>query len=773
SEAVAGYYTSMGYKKIGGKLYLYDSTTRTLEEWGTLEEFTKEYKNDIIRYQLGIEDDEINVQDGTRTATSALFFTSAAFRRTLALSFYMKGTEKNYGNDFIDSLYSAMIGNGVLAPRYSIGADVLNNLKDIYIELRNTSTEQLEQQIAESTFDAIRRLIDEVIKNGIAENEGKTFFDRQNFDKYGIPGYIDDLKATFGLSEETFIKDKEHPDGAFSLPNKEGPFDGDTVYWLDIEDWGEHVCYPWNKKNVGQSCSTSKEESVDEVSRTCRVDWCRKAEIKLTWECEKGTDIGGGVVIPDRDYKGHEVIINETPDWQCSRLPSEGRLTCAQKQISCLDENGGISGGGDEMSTVECMEEIAYKEDIENAQKPENAPSCPTEKTAYAWPHTIVRISKTLYTPACTVSAAGPYVCNGNLEKFSTLTIEQEALKPSEDVATVDDIEISDNELRMSLQSPQENIYNENFTAVSLGIYSADSSIKPEDMSRNISTGKDSYGLGASNINSGYVRGLFAAPTDKSPTPTYNAYSVHCGNTEIGGAGGWECETVKTPDPEISDTESLKIDQSCALNMSDKCKSLVFAATIANSESKPDTKTSPGDTEFSDTFYRIVSAAGTKFNVPASVLLTYMAGIGKLNQYEYYWSESGEKKLLLASTPWFGTLPKCDDTAIGAVGPYDWLLYWFNFSLKNAKGITEALDKIAENRSMTASRCNFLDATYTAAATLSSQGGASSCGGWNLSNSVIPLEYMTFGYNPSGVYAQDKRYFQDQTLKDIFTYCRN
>lgn len=776
NEAITGYYTSLGFIKQGNDLYQMDPLTQTLEKWGSLDKFVREYKEEIISYQLGLENNQPDVQDGTRTGTTAWFFTSAAFRRLLSLSYFIRTRTDYDGNDFIDSLYSAMIGNGVLAPSYSIGASVLQNLQDVYDQLKDRSVDQLEKDITDATFDAIKKLIDETQKYGIQNDDDmKTFFDRKNIEaKYGVPGYVDDIKTTFGLSEETFIKDKDHPDGAFPLPNKEEPFDDDKLYWLDIEDWGEHACYPWNKVSINGSCDTSKEESVDKVSRTCRVDWCRKAETKLKWKCTKGRDLGGGLVKPNQDYDGYEIIITDGPNWQCSRVPEEGRLICAQKQKSCLDGDGNIVSGGSS-DTHECMEET-YEDDIENAREKaeeEGIPSCPTDALAYAYPHTTREISLTINTPACTVSAAGPFVCNGDLQKISTLKSTQEVLRANNDAVAVDDIAIADNELRMSLQSPQEDIYHEAFTAVSHGIYSADSSIKPADTSRNISTGKDSYGLGASNVNSGYIRSLFAAPAAKSSTVTYNPYSIHCKNTELLGAGGWDCETQAMPEPEIADIEALNIDQSCALNMSKKCKELIFARTIASSSASSGLDIPPNSMEFSDTFYRIISAAGTRFNVPASVILTYMAGIGKLNEYEYYWSEAGEKKLLLASAPWYGTFPRCDDTAIGAVGSYDWLLFWFNFSIKNIAVAPVALDEIAENRSTTASRCNFMDSTYITAAALYNEGPRTGCSGWTMENSARTLKALTFGQDSTGTsYSRDTRYFGWQNLRDIFTYCK-
>jgi hypothetical protein len=346
-------------------------------------------------------------------------------------------------------------------------------------------------------------------------------------------------------------------------------------------------------------------------------------------------------------------------------------------------------------------------------------------------------------------------------------------LLSTEKANQLDSIAIADNELRQSFQAPTCNKLVYYVAAFASGKSSITDSTAPD-----IAKNKDTIGVGGSGT---LIRQMFSVPIGNAEP--LNPINYHC-NGSPGGGGVWDCTIKQSPNPEIVNIYSLLVTKACSLNPTKECSDKIFGENYVGPASiiypvcqtyKP-MDSNYGTNNFSAEFIRIISAAATKFEIPAPVLLAYMNGIGKLQKYNFYWSISGAADLFDASAPWYGTLARCDDMNIAAQGPFDWLLFWFNDTLKDKNVETNAqnaLNGISSGRGNTASRCNFLDAAYTAAAAISKF--HKGCPG-NWGDYQEALSSITFGSDRVGSYVTGANAMYSNDVnnpnKQIFESCK-
>lgn len=527
------------------------------------------------------------------------------------------------------------------------------------------------------------------------------------------PGLVDDLKTKFTLSEENFPE-------VFPLPltPDEAP-EGSCC-----RGWGDHLCYPWTSVpvNTGLKCNTDNYEAM--VTR-------------------------GPVCTGSERY--------------CRNLMSR---TCRIDECTKQEARVNCTTGFIEVRTRECTD----KERYECAAGQESyIRGIPINEVVFNCGSSTTGVSDwVIVLSICRVSKAGPNMCAGNLTKdaeFKTKAIlignsevNNSIIPPS----TVDAVNEADNELRMQWEIPIRSKVNYS----PLKMISTDSSVKVVDAVE-MSKGKDTFGPGGDSAGEAILREMFWAPSkaDTDSSPTYDNYKVHCycdkpscSNTILNSTGNWECTFEDPPNPEIIDLEQLNLgEQSCNINPSPACRELVFGNP---------------EIEFSDSFVKVMGAAGAAFKIPPSLLLSIMAGTGNLSKYNYYFSKEGEDDFINVTAPWYGTFNKCDDMNPASQGPYDWILQWFNATLQRT-GAVSALNSVAQGRGRTASRCNFLDASYVLAANLTPHYGSCSAVTWESVREAI-LTFM-YGGDRVGAYEDEETsplYAPGGLLETIFRTCR-
>lgn len=739
---------------------------------------------------------------GKRTATSGLFFTTAAKNRMYSLNATGDLSElpgisrvNIIGKDFYDGILTASYGSGKVTISSIINSAI--NIASKFL----------------SSFFG---------KDG--DDVGKSFLDRKNGAKLRNPEVRDDMTVKFDLSEENFM-DK------FPLPTPYGPKNQITTTipnqygaylknWLDPEDWGEHACYPWHYTEFAKSCGTYKEYLG--ISRTCRVDICKEGKVTLTWNCTATENIDGTYNVEQSDEPSIDVNITTK---NCDSATPTDRRICANKQTSCLKEDGGKKGGGRDRnkdeSTAACIandDEGIYWAEIE--AKKNNPPACPDLQEILDAGGS-KGVSSSVNTPACTLSKAGPFECKGNLEKDANFETIQQPLDEINAFGT-NSLPLAGAKIARTFEIP----YTPKITWFTAAEVSADSSIKPSEIggdSETSTTGEvpdykqtsaddyhwgtdgtytttsaDEYHWGSSEEESidtdttetgtlekitnetfgkdifkapgdggvgDYIRSFFAPQIDWEVIPSFNATFYHC-NGELGGAGNWDCPLWPVPDPEIVDIDSLTVNGSCQLKATPACINAINEAGLGGVLNS--------NFQFSDTFVKIVSAAGTRFGIPASALVTYLTRIGAIYKYSYYWSKNGEEILKDYSAPWYGTIGDCDDLDEGAVGPYDMLLVWFIQGVESEGGA--ALNEISQGRGtilnsveVVPSRCNFLDSSYIAAAMITGGSGGGDCGSWDWNRVKAQLYTLAWGADRKGAYQNDPGL---EKLQTVFEACR-
>jgi|GEM_PF-3131065 len=727
----------------------------------TMDDFIKDNSSQIIDYdyQSKTQGYELEMRDGTRTPTSAIYMTSAAYARHLAL----KDTtyKGNKGWDFFDSLLTTLYGDGKVD--FGIATAISNGFKEL---LKAIPVYDINTPI-------------EIWRIGklIMDNKNKSFFDRRNADtNLGDPGFIEDLK-TWGylISEENFIEE-------FPLPIAPGRVNGTHLL---PKDWGGQTdraktCYPWNQMGLNGKCETSDIESIDKISRTCRVDKCTRTTTRVTCTCRRNTERTIYTVSCPTDVRTAEVSISDVAceDTNPKSEDDARRLICAQRQKTCLTPPDTTSlmelplllrNARNLPDERECIQDT-YAGDIrakwEVMVRNESRNFCGPNNFTYEMNkfginsldiHQPVNarieggaLGGGVGTPSCLVSRAGPNTCDGTLIRDSAIRTNQQIVRLEDDAINVDPMAAADNELRQSFRSPLE----PRLTYFPAAFVTVNSSIRDLE-ARDISKRKDTFGPGGSGSNGAVPRSMFNAPITSELLPQYNPLMYHCINSTLGSSGFWICEFTPPPNPEIIDINAIKVKPACKLNPSPKCIELILGE----------------GNEFSDTFIKIISGAASRFNIPASMILAYLNGIGNATGYGYYWSTYGEQDLYDVSAPWYGTFGKCDDLATSAEGPFDWLLSYFNLALTQVGG-GAALDELASGRSKTASRCNFLDAVYVAAANLSNKDGGS-CSAWTWNDLTKGRLYtMTYGSNRVGAYASSTLYGDTSRSREIFEACK-
>jgi len=358
--------------------------------------------------------------------------------------------------------------------------------------------------------------------------------------------------------------------------------------------------------------------------------------------------------------------------------------------------------------------------------------------------------------PLCDLQRAGPYICSGDLnDKDTNLLAEQESIEEDGLSKRGGEISRRDNYLNQVVYGIPFTQKKTNLRALELGLETS-----ATQLGFDYNTEKYGYEMinvpgatGAHNMNMQTT----ALPTILSAKIEYEDVNYHCvqDGSPITPNKPWACPINAVPDPEIIDLDSLKIDASCSLDLSQECKDLI------------------GVEQPSETFAKILGAAGTEYNIPASALIAFMKYARSFDSYAEYFSTEEESILIQASLPWYGTFDEfdCNETEKQAIGPYDWIEKWFKAAAKNT-GAKDDINRISTGRGETLSRCNFFDATYVAAADLG--GKTSSCGGFNETVAGNAILALAWGDEPQGNNAPEERK-KEQHFKDameIFRACR-
>lgn len=714
-----------------------------------------------------------------RPPVSAIRMTSAAIRRHFALG-KDETTAKEYAaHDIYDSMLSTLYGEGNL------------DFGEQHIQ------EKMSQVIGYFKLGLIKDSILSFfgVKTGL---NNKSFLDRLNEDNLGSPGSVDSLKTEFPLSESTFLEEFPLPT-PMMVPgtdnNKVINLEKNIIgAWLFQEDWGgknarAKDCYPWTERGLGteQRCGTFNEETPSLVSRTCRVDECWRTTTEAVCTCNR-RDVGDRldyfVTCPSSEGPRVNLATESNKCDEKNAYDLELRRIVAEKQTTCrFREDIDLAGLPVVKSTdrlkaeMDCVKE-AYQGEIKGKYREmeeNNGGKYCGPKYFYNEPdwvtkaETVGDVNAPWGTPQGIVSIAGPFLCAGIIDRMGELKVESEVLNDVQKAAPLDPVKVADNQLTQSFQAPScdKIIYNP------AAFISADTSIR-NVFEINIARNKDTTGLGGYGA---LTRKAFSIPKkdDSELNPTY----YHCIGNVLGGSGAWTCPIRETPNPEEVNIYDLQAsDKSCNLNPSVECDELVFGIDYQGEGERMEPRCqtyTPKSFDssyynFSEEFVSIVNGAANRFNVPASVLLAYMQGVGNLQKYNYYWSKFGGHDLYNASSFWYGGMDGCDDMNTAAQGPYDWILVWFHFALQMTEA-RDALNEISSGRGETASRCNFLDATYTAAANLS-LGEGSSCGSWSWGTAQGKLMDMTFGSHRVGDYADAPTYNAGTASEAVFEACR-
>ena len=433
--------------------------------------------------------------------------------------------------------------------------------------------------------------------------------------------------------------------------------------------WGANQkCYPWHSTDKCHTyrCDEEGECICDhKASPTCRVDICTKALYREEYDCNG---------IEDKPYN-HEFVEKEGSRTRCSE---------------------------DKFKT--CFEGTA------TGHKAQKIGTCAGKTKG----HYIEPIQVEDY---CRISEAGPNMCDGNILRDAKVNVDSQAINETENLNSLDAYnadEIPDSAL--NLYKAFRDPYSTDMSPMPAAWVSVSSSLSETEP--DVSLRKDWPGIG-SGVNF-LVRAQFGQP-QVFATHDLEPMYVHCKNDVLGSEGEWDdekiCNFETLPNPEVLEIKTLQKyyddmeTHPCDLGTSPKCEELV----LGTSESGEPLK-------FSKTFRLILNIAGNKFGVEPAAILVYMHRTGADQKYSYYWSEEGEDDLKKVILPWYGAFDFCDDLETVAQPPYEWKLVWFSEKLlSNAprrSSPTNALRELAPGREKTASRCNFLDSTYTLASSI-------------------------------------------------------
>ncbi len=631
---------------------------------------------------------------GKRTATSTIFYTTAAKNREYAYEDAPNTAVKNM--DIYDSLLTSSHGSGSYNP----------------IALLST-------------------WVGLVFNSGLG-SDNKSYFDRSStYDLDPGKGDLrDDIKVNFSLSEENF-------ENVFPLPDTAG---------LSPSDWGADACYPWNPLSSNERCYKEHfggEDFSGGIKRTCRVESCDVYELKETCTCQ---------------YKYGGFTSDCTTDGQLSGTCSEtnqidyngGQVpfieACAKEKIDCVDvtnpnedcirDNYGLENP----PSASCpTDQASYWAGVNWATvnlPPDENPlnckygRCPDGMRVQDCDGTandiacIIKRSASSTGPACDVEDAGPYLCAAPVSKDSNFRSSQTTLRETTPDVALDSTKIINNEMWKKLSHPlTSKVYG------NLAFMSANTSVSQDTTNVTENKNKDIMGFGgaAPEYKMISAHALYVNPYSGGADLNY-----HCINSELGSSTGWLCPLNAVPIPEIIPASSLaaKIIPACQLSTTQECTNN-FGGSIG---------------ALSPTFKLIVDAAASTYNVPAASIITYLKVVRKpdIPLYQYLFSTAGEQALIEASLPWYGKVSQCDDTNTAAIGPYDWIKKWFDLV-----DISAELENLSIGRAAVKSRCNFLDATYAAAKELSGVG----CTDVTWAQAAEGIKDLAFGENRVEAYS--------------------
>jgi hypothetical protein len=704
--------------------------------------------------------------DPARTATSALFFSSAAIKRMHDLVGYELGAiggahAIENAPDWLNSgpltgllVFFMDIYDGVLTSSYGTGEVNISRWPEIA-----------------DIYGAFMRVFGST-HLGLGELENKTFLDRRENSLQGGVQPMDHLMVAYGLSESNFEE-------RFPLPLLPDP-EGSTLY---PSAWGEDACYPWHPVPLNGTCGTYP---LGQLSRTCRVDECYVMHVSKSCDCDytlfgtTGTLTGDGCtqdIHPDRiydvDYHFTSTACAPAPG---AATPFIDRLTCAQRQKTCLYSSGVTTPSpinplptpGASVADNRCISETYASGITSMLQDLKGACSGTIDRSAFCTidsagiehcdtTHTDTE-ERSTNTPACAVSMAGPYTCAGDLKDVDTnLRVRQQTATETNQLF-LDSIPVAENQMEQSWVAP----YGERIVFKAGAEASTRSSINKDDPNDRRTKGKDFPAASGSAGNSAksQIMATWAPPASFKAGLNFNEVFYHCLSLELPSIGLWPCPLQEVPNPEIVDIATLRssMKAGCNLKTDDACVNAINGAGLGSL---------PAGYEFSETFRVILSAAGSTSNIPASALLVYLTRIGKTYQYADFFNVSGEPDLIKGSLPWYGVLGECDESDSSAVGAFDWILHWFSNAVDGGGNL--ALETVALHRGDTASRCNFLDAAYIAAAALAQGGGGGDCGSWTWDRMLPQLMTLTWGADRQGSYSEDSTL---RNMSGIYNSCR-
>ncbi|HBI35811.1 MAG: hypothetical protein UU64_C0004G0048 [candidate division WWE3 bacterium GW2011_GWF2_41_45] len=694
-------------------------------------------------------------------------FTSAS-QDTLLINNWFRGNQDHYFQNLIDLLFPDKSAQTATTTIFRTTAGINRtqaleenvatiNRFDAYDSLLTTAH-------GEGMYDAglgaaLYQLALQYLWPGTSET-GKSYFDRKSPYPLEDGQRIDDLTVTFDLSEDNFTD-------IFKLPN-----DGH----VENADWGtnnDNVCYPWNDIGVNGYCYQDFEVKYSvipkEITRTCKVancevfeigtgcDWCVYEGGDLKFDCYKNSGLVGDCSASDQYDLGAV-----GPDTYFSEACAKVKIDCmpgpGSALQSCIEDNyelkdipeatcptsgyWNVNWSGvyerypewDQYDYEMGMLQISCEEGYCNAPSWGDARRC---KDQYGDFHEEFEISctvgvekETSRAPACNMQDAGPYACSADIDKDSNFKQTQEILRGYEgETYNVDSTVLINNEIWKKLARPGNKTYG------TLAFSSADTSVTPAGTdNKNTNRNKDISGFGG------------ASPEYKmiSAHALYVNYFTggediyyHCNNSEKGWFGTWTCPLLPVPKPPIIDFATLtsNLETACTLSTNSTC------------QVKFDDTGNIG--ALSPAFIGIVNAAADKFKVPAASILTYLSVINKtkIPLYQQLFSLAGQTTLLDGSLPWYGRLPQCDDNNTAAIGPYDWIKTWFDKTIA-LDSYKNAFVGLSDGRAEIASRCNFLDATFAAAAALTN--GGNQCQPWTWDDAFPKIEQLAFGTAGAG-----------------------
>ncbi|HNU76305.1 MAG TPA: hypothetical protein PKL88_01145 [bacterium] len=522
-------------------------------------------------------------------------------------------------------------------------------------------------------IQAMSTLWDSIISAILGNRMGnKTFADRS-------PDNLGEFNNNFKINDELvaygFKVNAKNFESLFYCPKNILPGS-----WGSDENTG---CYPWHPVESCQTAATCNGTSGADsdrcendpdadgcLSRTCKVDKCEKGQLEIKYECDTNQEI-------------KIIDIIDTKDGSCSDI---------------------------------YLEDCAYNRHSSGIKRDTSPPACVgTGKDIIIRPYDY-----------CTVAEAGPNECDGNILFDAEVDVYSQTIDDTENLNSprsfnADTVAESGLEFQKAFRTP----FSTDITPLPAAWVSVSSSLSETEP--DVSLRKDFPGIGSGA--SFLTRAQFGQPHPISQFTELEPLYIHCGNKDIvdvtggvGTTGVWDdgktCDFATLPDPEVIKIEDLqneldKIENPpCMLpENTSACERLILKG--ADSTGQP--------LKFSDTFKLVLNLAGNKFGLEPAAILVYMHKTGADKEYSYLWSEEGEEDLQKMTLPWYGAFPFCDDLEPVKQPPYDWKLSWFSemFNTKvpgrdSPKGELTKLFK----RQETASRCNFIDSTFTLAASI-------------------------------------------------------